>query len=389
MPPTLTTEEPNPLDADHEPAPDALQQHAAASGVEIDLAEMMRNLRTWAGDLGFQKIAVSTVDPAPHDAHFQRWLARRFDGDMGYLRRNVDKRLRPDQLVPGTVRVISARMNYLAADTQPVTVLEQPELGYVSRYALGRDYHKVLRSRLARLAGRLHEAASHIGPYRAFTDSAPVLEKAFGQKAGIGWMGKHSLLLDAAAGSFFFVGEIFTSLPLPVDSAPAADRCGACSACMTVCPTDAIVAPKIVDATRCISYLTIEHKGSIPEPLRPSMGNRIYGCDDCQLWCPWNRDPEISDEPDFDVRHQLDRTPLHALFRWTEADFLRNTEGSAIRRVSYEQWSRNVAVALGNVPPQSPHAPDAVAALRARRNDASALVREHVEWALARLSRAG
>jgi epoxyqueuosine reductase len=303
---------------------------------------------------------------------------------MAYLNRNLSKRLAPERLHPGTIRIISARMDYLKTDTQPLRVLDQPTLGYVSRYALGRDYHKTLRQRLARLGRRISEAGAELDHnFRAFTDSAPVLEKALGEKAGLGWIGKHTLLLNRKAGSWFFLGEIFTNLPLPVDAPETEDHCGNCRACMTVCPTDAILGPRQLDARRCISYLTIEHRGAIPVELRARMGNRIYGCDDCQLYCPWNREPVNAREPDFEPRQGLDGEDLLTLFNWSEAEFLSRTEGSAIRRVSYEQWQRNLAVAIGN----GPSSGAAIDALKNRRAVSSALVAEHIDWALVRLSR--
>ncbi|MEM8769424.1 MAG: tRNA epoxyqueuosine(34) reductase QueG, partial [Pseudomonadota bacterium] len=339
----------------------------------------------WAEALGFQAIGVTDINLSDHEPHVRRWLERGFQGEMGYLSRNLEKRFDPGTLQPGTVRIISARMDYLKPATEPLRVLEEPSLGYLSRYALGRDYHKTLRQRLAKLGRQISDAAADVDhSFRAFTDSAPVLEKALGEKAGLGWIGKHTLLLNRQAGSWFFLGEIFTNLPLPVDEPEVEDHCGNCRACMTVCPTDAIVAPKQLDARRCISYLTIEHKGAIPEPLRAPMGNRIYGCDDCQLYCPWNREAPASAEADFEPRHRLDGATLLELFAWTEAEFLKNTEGSAIRRVSYEQWQRNIAVALGNGPATQP----AIDALEDRRRTASALVVEHIDWALARLKAA-
>jgi epoxyqueuosine reductase len=273
-------------------------------------------------------------------------------------------------------------MDYLTDGAAPLEILGDPGKAYVSRYALGRDYHRTVRQKLARLARLIDAAARDLdGRYRAFTDSAPVLEKALAEKAGLGWIGKHTLLLNETAGSWFFLGEIYTNLPLPVDQVRAVDRCGICKACMTVCPTGAIVAPHQLDARRCISYLTIEHAGRIPEKLRPLMGNRIFGCDDCQLFCPWNRYAQRAVVPDFAPRHGLDQAALLELFAWSETEFLNRTEGSAIRRAGYQQWQRNLAVAIGNGPPDA----DALAALRARRPDASALVREHIDWAIERL----
>src|SRR5581483_9207857 len=298
--------------------------------------------------------------------------------DMAYMAAHGTRRSRPGELEPGTVRVISVRLDYLVRAADSDAVLSDPELGFVSRYALGRDYHKVLRTRLKRLARRIEAAVGRFH-YRVFTDSAPVLEKALAQNAGLGWIGKHTNLIARDAGSWFFLGEVYTDLPLPVD-APAANHCGTCRACLDVCPTRAIVAPYQLDARRCISYLTIELRGSIPPELRPLIGNRIYGCDDCQLVCPWNKFAHMTTEPDFAPRHRLDAPELIELFSWSEEEFLKRTEGSAIRRINHEQWLRNIAVALGNAPTGEA----VVQALRARRDHPSILVREHVAWALAR-----
>ena len=338
-------------------------------------------LKTWAAELGFDAIGVARTDLSAHEPAVRDFLARGFAGEMGYLERNLDKRLAPAELVPGTLSVISARMQYLPPETQPLEVLARSDLAYVSRYALGRDYHKVLRRRLAKLAQRIDEACPG-NEYRAFTDSAPVLEKALGASAGLGWMGKHTLLLDEHAGSWFFLGEIYTNLPLAADAEPVSDACGKCNACMTVCPTQAIVAPGKLDARRCISYLTIEHRGVIPDDLRTAMGNRIYGCDDCQLYCPWNREAPTTGESDFSPRHGWEDRPLLELLLLDEAEFLRRTEGSAMRRISYEQFQRNVAVALGN----GPRNPAVIDALKSRLADATPLVAEHIRWALGELS---
>jgi epoxyqueuosine reductase len=348
----------------------------------VDLDALAVDIKDWGRAAGFQQVGITDTDLSAYRDKVRASLRRGHHGTMGYLERNLEKRLDPALLEADTCRVIAARMDYLPAGTDPVRILEDPTRAYVSRYALGRDYHKVVRRRLALLARRIDAAAQRAdGRYRAFTDSAPVLEKALAEKAGLGWIGKHTLLLNRDAGSWFFLGEIYTNLPLPVDPVETADGCGRCKACMTVCPTGAIVGPRELDARRCISYLTIEHKGSIPEALRPLMGNRVFGCDDCQIFCPWNRHAQATAEPDFSPRHDLDQPALLTLFAWTEADFLAKTEGSAIRRVNFEQWQRNLAVAIGNGPP----APAAMAALRGRRPDASELVREHVDWALARL----
>lgn len=343
------------------------------------LALDMARLRSWAAELGFDGLGVTGVDLAGAEPGLRAWLDAGFAAGMDYMARHGMTRARPAELVPGTVSVISARMNYLVRDpSEAGVVLDQPAAAYVSRYALGRDYHKVLRNRLQALADRIARVIGDFG-YRVFTDSAPVLEVELATRAGLGWRGKHTLLIDRGAGSFFFLGEIYTDLPLPAD-APVSAHCGTCTRCLDVCPTGAIVAPYRLDAGRCISYLTIEHAGSIPEPLRPLMGNRVYGCDDCQLACPWNRYARLTAEPDFAVRNGLDQASLASLFRWTEAEFDSRLRGSAIRRIGYERWSRNLAVGLGN----APTSPEVVEALAARREDASALVREHVAWALAR-----
>lgn len=341
-------------------------------------------IKRWAQELGFAQLGVSDIDLSQYQEHLEHFLARGFHGDMGYLARNQSKRLNPAELVPDTCRVLCARMDYLPPDTEPLRVLQDSERAYVSRYALGRDYHKVVRRRLSQLASRINAQFSRPdgtqgSALRAFTDSAPVLEKALGAKAGLGWIGKHTLLLNKTAGSWFFLGEVFTSLPLPIQQAPVADSCGNCKACITVCPTNAIVGPQQLDARRCISYLTIEHKGSIPVDLRGAMGNRIYGCDDCQLFCPWNRFASDSTETDFTPRHNLADAQLLELFRWDEADFLRRTEGSAIRRIDFQQWRRNLAIALGNAPAKQA----IVLALNQARPGASDLVAEHIDWALA------
>ncbi|OBS08797.1 tRNA epoxyqueuosine(34) reductase QueG [Acidihalobacter prosperus] len=344
-----------------------------------DPAALATRIKAWGRTLGFGAVGIAGIELERAEAHLLDWLARGFHGDMDYMARHGRKRSRPAELVPGTVRVISVRMDYLPpAGADPETVLNVPTAAYISRYALGRDYHKVMRRRLQRLADRIEAEIGAFG-YRAFVDSAPVLEKPLAQQAGLGWIGKHTNLLAREAGSWFFLGELYTDLPLPVDG-PVAAHCGSCSACIDICPTQAIVAPYRLDARRCISYLTIELKGSIPEPLRPLIGNRIYGCDDCQLVCPWNRFAHPAEAPDFAPRHGLDAVRLVELFAWSEADFLARTEGSAIRRIGHVRWLRNIAVALGNAPGSTA----IVAALQARTDHASALVREHVHWALER-----
>jgi epoxyqueuosine reductase len=347
-----------------------------------DLAALKSDLVAHARRLGFDALGVSSVEIPDDERHLIRWLADGFQGEMHYMRRHGTKRSRPQELVPGTVRVVSARLDYWpGAARDAAEVLADPSLAYVSRYALGRDYHKVLRRGLARLALKLQERIGAFG-YRVCVDSAPVLERAHARDAGLGWIGKHTNLIARDAGSWFFLGEILTDLPLPPD-VPASAHCGSCQACIPACPTGAIVAPYRLDARRCISYLTIEHPDAIPAELRDLLGNRIYGCDDCQLVCPWNKFARAAAHPDFKVRHGLDAADLPGLFRWSEAQFLERTEGSAIRRIGYARWSRNIAVALGNAPPSA----QARAALAARRTDPSPLVREHVAWALAKQER--
>jgi epoxyqueuosine reductase len=330
-----------------------------------------------ARSLGFDAVGIAGVELTEDERHLENWLAEGWHGEMGYMARHGRLRSRPAQLLPGTLRVISARMNYWPAEARPAqAVLEDGEAAYVSRYALGRDYHKVMRRALRQLAEQVAELAGPHG-YRVFSDSAPVLEKALARNAGLGWIGKHTNLIAREAGSWFFLGEIFTDLPLPID-APASAHCGSCSACMPACPTGAIVAPHRLDARRCISYLTIELDGPIPTELRKAMGNRIYGCDDCQLVCPWNKFARAAAHPDFHVRHGLDAPRLTELFGWTELQFDQRMRGSAIYRIGYQRWLRNIAVALGNARSSAA----VLAALNARREDRSPLVREHVGWAL-------
>ncbi len=343
---------------------------------QFNAEELLNQIRTWGEELGFQQIGISGIELDDAETKFNHWLSKGFHGEMAYMTEHGSKRSRPAELEPGTLSVICARMDYLPDAADAWSVLNDPQLGYLSRYALGRDYHKVLRKRLQQLADRIN---AEIGDfhYRVFVDSAPVLEKPLAAQAGLGWIGKHSNLLQRQHGSWFFLGEIYTNLPLPADK-PIIAHCGKCSACIDICPTAAIVEPYVVDARRCISYLTIEHHGNIPESLRSLLGNRIYGCDDCQLICPWNRFASTSQENDFMPRHNLDAPKLLELFRWDEETFLQRTEGSAIRRLGHERWLRNCAVALGN----APYSEIIVATLETRNTHPSALVREHVAWAL-------
>ncbi len=344
---------------------------------DIDFVQLARNIKSWGLELGFQQVGITDTRLDEDEAHLLSWLDDNHHGEMHYMAAHDGKRSRPQELVPGTLRIISVRMDYWPEQADPAnSVLDDPARAYVSRYALGRDYHKVLRKRLQKLADRI---AGQVGPFgfRAFTDSAPVLEKAIAQKAGLGWIGKHTNLINRREGSWFFLGELFTDLPLPVDAA-ADNHCGSCQACIDICPTRAIVAPYQLDARRCISYLTIELHGAIPVELRKGIGNRIYGCDDCQLICPWNRFARPSEESDFTPRHRLDSRTLIDLFTWDKAEFLRYTEGTAIRRIGHISWLRNIAVALGN----SPTGEDVISALESRREHASELVREHVLWGL-------
>jgi epoxyqueuosine reductase len=341
-----------------------------------DLTALAARIKRWGQELGFQAIGITGTDLGPAEANLLEWLGQGCHGEMDYMANHGVKRSRPQELIPGTLRVISARMAYLPPQARDShEVLADGSQAFISRYALGRDYHKLVRARLQKLAERIQ---AEIGPYqfRVFTDSAPVMEVALASHSGLGWRGKHSLLLSRTAGSWFFLGEIYTDLPLPVDP-PEASHCGTCNRCIEVCPTAAIVAPYRVDARRCISYLTIELKGPIPVELRPLIGNRIYGCDDCQLACPWNRFGRLTAETDFAVRHRLDDVKLTELLRWSEAEFETRLAGSPIRRIGHERWLRNIAVALGNAPPSG----EAIAALGEYLDHPSPLVREHVNWA--------
>jgi len=341
------------------------------------------NIKQWGLELGFNQIGITDTHLQSAESEHQAWIEKGFHGDMDYMAKHGTKRTRPAELVPNTLRIISARMDYLppdAADSE--AVLNDADKAFISRYALGRDYHKVMRNKLQKLCEKIQSELAQYQTqdfqYRVFTDSAPVLEVALAEKAGLGWRGKHTLLINKERGSWFFLGEIYTNLPLSID-APASNHCGTCSSCIEVCPTQAIVAPYQVDARRCISYLTIELKTRIPESLRPLIGNRVYGCDDCQLFCPWNKFAQISKEPDFHIRNGLDDVDLTECFLWTEDEFKAKMAGSAIYRIGYEQWLRNIAVGLGNASSSE----RVINALKSRANDASELVREHVAWALA------
>ena len=342
-----------------------------------DYTNLAADIKRWGRELGFSDIGIADTDLSSAEIEHQAWIKKGFHGDMDYMAKHGVKRTRPADLVPNTVRVISARLDYLPPKAKDSwDVIEDGQKAFISRYALGRDYHKVMRQKLQKLCDKIQAEISQF-EYRVFTDSAPVLEVALAEKAGLGWRGKHTLLLNKDHGSWFFLGEIYTNLPLPIDS-KASNHCGTCSACIDICPTRAITAPYEVDARRCISYLTIELKTSIPVEFRPLIGNRVYGCDDCQLVCPWNKFAEITQEPDFNVRNGLDNISLVQCFAWSEAEFTQKMAGSAIYRIGYTQWLRNIAVGLGN----APSAPEIISALRTRETDSSELVREHVSWAL-------
>ena len=350
-----------------------------ATGNDIDFVELAGAIKVWGRELGFQHITIAdaNADMKQAESGLAAWLYKGYQGEMDYMAKHGIRRTRPAELVPGTLRVISARMNYMPLRARAGwEVLEDGEKAFISRYALGRDYHKVLRSRLQKLGERMMGAVGHLN-YRAFTDSAPVMEVEWAQKSGLGWRGKHTLLLSRNAGSMFFLGELYTDLPLPTDE-PVGNFCGSCTRCIDICPTGAILAPYRLDARRCISYLTIEHKGSIPEILRPLIGNRVYGCDDCQLICPWNKYAAMTGEEDFSVRNGLDNASLIDLFGWSPEEFETRLAGSPIRRIGHEQWLRNIAVGLGN----ASYSAAVVNALRQRSDHPSALVREHVQWAL-------
>lgn len=347
---------------------------------------LLHDISQWVTEFGFDDFGIADIDlSAEHEAHKQ-WLDARYNAGMGWIEENTDLRLYPEKLVPGTHRIISVRLNYLPSDTELVKQLKKHDEAYISRYALGRDYHKLMRKRLAQLGKKIEARALELGitpsaNTRAFVDSAPVLERPLAEKSGLGWTGKHTLIINEKDGSWFFLGELFTNIPLPCNQETPVNQCGDCEACMQICPTDAFPKPYVLDASRCISYLTIEHKGSIPIEFREPMGNRIFGCDDCQLICPWNKYAKHTAENDFNPRHNLQSIELLTLFAWTEEEFLRKTEGSAIRRTGFENWQRNLSIALGNAPKQSA----VIDALKeALTHCTSATLKEHFEWAIMR-----
>lgn len=343
-------------------------------------------IQSWAVELGFDQVAITDTDPGKHKAYLQQWLDNGYQGDMQWMQTHQAQRNNPELLVPEALRVISVRMNYLPESTKQVKVLKDADKAYISRYALGRDYHKLIRKRLATLGKKIAAYINNTPTIakqlnqRPFVDSAPVLEKAFAEKAGLGWIGKNTLVLHQEAGSWFFLGELITNIPLPISQQTVENQCGDCSACLKVCPTDAFVAPYQLDAKRCISYLTIELKNAIPEEFREAIGNRVFGCDDCQLICPWNKFAKHTKENDFSPRHQLDDSQLIDLFLWTEAEFLKHTEGSPIRRIGYERWLRNLAIGLGN----ANKSPAVIAALEKKKTIGSTMVQEHIDWAITR-----
>ena len=357
---------------------ESAEPNAPADHSQAAMKALRQQIGTWVRELGFAAFGVTGTDLGDNPARLADWIAAGRHGEMGWFEANHDKRTQPDKLTPGTRRIISVRLDYLPEDqAQARALLDHPTRAYVSRYALGRDYHKLIRPRLQKLANRITEAAGQFG-YRAFVDSAPVMEKPIAANAGLGWLGKHTNVINRHSGSWFFLGELFTDLPLPVDT-PASDHCGSCTACIEVCPTQAITAPYELDARRCISYLTIEHDGDIPEALRPAIGNRVFGCDDCQLFCPWNKFARLTAESDFAPRHGLDDVALAELAGWSEDEWLKRTEGSAIRRAGIRRWRRNLAVALGNATPGRA----TTDALRELADNDDAQIRRHAEWGLA------
>ncbi len=347
------------------------------TATKIDYIELAAKIKQWGKEFGFADVGITDIDLREHEAQLQRWLDNGYHGEMSYMAAHGMKRARPAELVPGTQRIISVKMNYLPPEASFAKALGNKETAYISRYALGRDYHKVIRNKLKKLGQQIEQEVGQFG-FRPFVDSAPVLERQLAEKAGLGWRGKNSLLINKQAGSWFFLGELFVDLPLPIDEPNKEEGCGKCTACLTLCPTGAIVEPYVVDARKCISYLTIELQGPIPEEYRTLLGNRVYGCDDCQLVCPWNRFGQLTQEDDFAPRKNLKDQELLILFSWTEDIFLKNTEGSPIRRIGFERWQRNLAVGLGNAPFNQ----TIVNALEAALYQSSDLVKEHIEWAL-------
>lgn len=343
---------------------------------ESELHNLASAIKDWGAELGFQQVAITDIDLSHYQPSYQQWIQEGCHGEMHYMAENQDKRFSPEKLVEGTARVISVRMDYAKDKGNSFAPIENRNTAYIARYARGRDYHKLMRKRLQRLAEKIQSQIGEFG-YRAFVDSAPVLERALAEKSGLGWIGKNTMLINKQAGSWFFLGELFTDLPLPIDQ-PASDHCGSCRACLDVCPTNAFLGPNKMDAKRCISYLTIELRNSIPVEFRKAMGNRVFGCDDCQLVCPWNKFTQTSDESDFSPRHGLDDAALIGLFKWTEQEFLERTAGSPIRRIGYACWLRNLAVGLGNAESSA----ELIAALESRLNATPPMVREHIEWAL-------
>lgn len=355
-----------------------LNDNLAING--LDLCTLAAEIKQWGDESGFADTQITDIQLDEHEQKLKDWLNKGFHADMDYMAAHGNKRSRPNELEAGTLRVISFRMNYVPPSADAISILNDSEKAYISRYALGRDYHKLIRKRLAAIAKRIESAAG--GHHRAFVDSAPVLERALAEKAGLGWIGKNTMLLNHQAGSWFFLAEIYTSIPLPIDPPQQKKHCGSCTQCLDLCPTDAFVEPWVLDSNKCISYLTIENKGEIPVELRTKMGNRIYGCDDCQLVCPWTKFQKTTQEPDFHPRHQLDNSDLIELFLWTEEEFLKRTEGSPIRRIGYQSWLRNIAVGIGN----GPSSPAAINALNTQKAVANEMVLEHIEWAIEQLT---
>ena len=343
---------------------------------EKDLSLLAEQIKLWSSELGFSSMGITDIDLSQDQRYLEKWLEKGYHGEMKYMERHGKKRSRPAELVQGTKRIISLSMNYLPKNYNGLELLEEDKKAFVSGYARGRDYHKIMRSRLKKLVSKIKVHSSHEN--RVFVDSAPVLEKALAQKAGLGWIGKNTLLLNKNAGSYFFLGEIYTDLELPINEPKIVNHCGSCTSCMDVCPTKAFEGPNQLDARKCISYLTIEYKGSIKEELRPMMGNRIFGCDDCQIFCPWNKFLKITDEADFKPRHNLDDIDLSNLFMWSEEEFLEKTQGSPIRRAGYESWLRNIAIALGN----AESSVEVLRALHSKKDHPSEIVKEHVNWAI-------